>query len=933
MRTKRILAFAMALLIAVTMLPSFVFASAPSGELDGKLKLKGTAEVGGTLSADYKKVTPEEMSDDYVTFQWARKTGKELEEVGTESTYNVSEEDLGSVIVLKITGIEEKGVTGSLTVESRTVAEEGKGISEEEADQEEGLENGEEIQPGEAELGAENDVEEPSQDVQVLGENDQTMDESSNTQDIEEPQQAEFPQEDNQYEVYDEEDPVIQEMEENEETLVIPEENEDSYNVENGTQETLTYSAEAVIEDGSELLDFGTIEDVNLENADAKYVTVKNTGTGVLNFEEISPEHFMVQDITESLEPGQEVTLWIQPREGLEPGSYLDTITYESEEGGNASFQATITVEESEEPIQTGVVADTDNLVFTELTERYDSVSETQKITLSNPGTEDQKIILPTSDYFDLTVGTEEESVIKAGSQLEIFVMPKIGLAAGEYSEELIFAVEGSETESVNVTASIKVSAAEENVTVDMTSIQFPEMTEGYEKAPDPQMVTLINKGSNSIVLVQPEAEFFEIGTLSAVEIDAGEEVSFSIQPKLGLEAGIYEDVVSVYDENSNELATISVQFKVVEKELVYKLTVDPEYLDFGSLEAGYENAPKAQKVTISNTGTGEINLVNPASDFFTVSELSQTKLKPGESAVFTIQPKLGLEVSEYLEVIQIDNDEDVYALVNAHFNVTEQTSTANVLKSIQKPSDITGLPNGTAKSVKGLKLPSTVVISTSEGSMKASVSWDVNGCGYDPQSSQAQNFTVKGKVTLPNGVENPNGISLITSVKVGVKGYTAKTASAADNKITGIDPNAGYTTESKITFTAIGAGMDNDQPGEGDTRYIPLNWAIVNTNGWQQAPYSATFRMSRSGTYTLTVVFNEQKYNGSNWVNTGAQDTKSVTFKVYDPAGQTVTPTPTVQNKNAVKTGDDTNVVPFVIALIVAVACVAGVVIYRKKK
>ena len=52
--------------------------------------------------------------------------------------------------------------------------------------------------------------------------------------------------------------------------------------------------------------------------------------------------------------------------------------------------------------------------------------------------------------------------------------------------------------------------------------------------------------------------------------------------------------------------------------------------------------------------------------------------------------------------------------------------------------------------------------------------------------------------------------------MKVTVKaGRTAKIADPADNKITGISAD-GYTTQSKITFTAVGAGMDNESPGKG---------------------------------------------------------------------------------------------------------------------
>ena len=58
-----------------------------------------------------------------------------------------------------------------------------------------------------------------------------------------------------------------------------------------GSAEELTYTAEAVIEDGSAALDFGSLEE-GLENPEAKEVTIKNTGTGTLTFQEISPGTF-----------------------------------------------------------------------------------------------------------------------------------------------------------------------------------------------------------------------------------------------------------------------------------------------------------------------------------------------------------------------------------------------------------------------------------------------------------------------------------------------------------------------------------------------------------------------------------------------------------------------------------------------------------------
>lgn len=90
------------------------------------------------------------------------------------------------------------------------------------------------------------------------------------------------------------------------------------------------------------------------------------------------------------------------------------------------------------------------------------------------------------------------------------------------------------------------------------------------------------------------------------------------------------------------------------------------------------------------------------------------------------------------------------------------------------------------------------------------------------------------------------------------------------------------------------------------------------------------------AGTYSLTVVFNRQKYDGSKWENTGEQDTKQVSFSISQ--AQTVTATPTPQpnganQKNAVRTGDTTNIAPFVIILVIATVCIVGVVVYKKKK
>ena len=55
MERKRFLAVVMTVMMVISMIPSMVFAAAPSGELGGKLKIKGLAAVGVVVSADYAK--------------------------------------------------------------------------------------------------------------------------------------------------------------------------------------------------------------------------------------------------------------------------------------------------------------------------------------------------------------------------------------------------------------------------------------------------------------------------------------------------------------------------------------------------------------------------------------------------------------------------------------------------------------------------------------------------------------------------------------------------------------------------------------------------------------------------------------------------------------------------------------------------------------
>ena len=995
MKKSRVLAVVMAVLMMVTLLPSMVFATAvPSGTLDGKLKVKGTLAIGSTLSADYSKVKPEGITDDNVSFSWSLKDGDLLTEVGTDKTYKIDEKDLGLPIVLKITGKEETGVSGELTVTTQEVSEteeEAKALAEKKKEEAKAV--GEDPDAEESEASADSESSENTPDTEAgtseepdsaqpeetiePAEETESADVQENT-DVQEPADTKEPAENSVIEVNGEQSGP-QNTDEADTSGDSQTETPDSAGTAadaSEKNEEPTYSASAYTEDGSGILDFGSVEEGYTEIPEAQMVTITNNGTGDLNFKEIAPENFMAADINDApLKSGESVAVWVKPREGLKAGEYKDLITYQTEEAADVFFEADFTVKEPEnkkaedhenneqtDPGETSdpaaekiykLTADPTELPFDDLTAGYEKVETTSTVTIKNEGTEAVTLVQPESEFFDIAPVSEVESSgniqLAQGGEQTFTVQPKLGLSAKDdpYVEELVFASDESTEASATVTASVMVKT-ETPKTVTATvkpegPLKFGTLEQGYETAPDAQSVTVENTGTEAIRIQLSAPEDYEVGEPSAEVLNPGDKAAtFTVQPKTGLQVGDHSDTISVTDQNTgNTLAEVRLEFTVSEPEPEPNpgLSVT-DSLEFGTKEEGYKELPDAKKVTVTNTGNTKIVLKQPSSNAYTIGTLSATELEAGDNATFSVQPVSGLSQGEYLEDIVIANDANVEAYVNVHFSVTKKKTDngkkANNLTGIKKPSDIKDLPNGTQKTQKALKLPGTVKITTTKGEQKASVKWDVKGSSYDPSSAERQIFNVKGTVILPEGVKNPNKISTVIAVSITVNGYQGTEAAASDNKITGIDSNGKYDTNTKITFTAAGAGMDNTNPRKGDTRYQPKSWKITETRTWDGEPYTATFRVSKPGKYTLKVTFGQQKYDGSSWKDTGTQSESTVTFTVSQAAVLTATPSPAVtqtNQKSAVQTGDSTPIMTFVIILIVAVVCIGGILVYRRKK
>lgn len=135
--------------------------------------------------------------------------------------------------------------------------------------------------------------------------------------------------------------------------------------------------------------------------------------------------------------------------------------------------------------------------------------------------------------------------------------------------------------------------------------------------------------------------------------------------------------------------------------------------------------------------------------------------------------------------------------------------------------------------------------------------------------------------------------------------------ANASDNKINGIQSSYDKTYRSSgssvtkylISFSAVGAGMDFPEE-EGNIRYEPKSWGISSlTNQAFEEGYKASFSGTSAGTYVLSVDFEQQRYDGENWVATGEVDVKTADI-VLNKSGST-TPSPTSKFSNTTKSGN----------------------------
>lgn len=451
-------------------------------------------------------------------------------------------------------------------------------------------------------------------------------------------------------------------------------------------------------------------------------------------------------------------------------------------------------------------------------------------------------------------------------------------------------------------------------------------------------------------------------GEEDAEEVFKEDAEETSIEKAAGTEDAAVGADDDLFDEDLSEVEDDWVGDDGEEEDYAGSFSTSTDVISFPDAEEGYSiGSITAQQFTVTNTGAETLHMFMDATsvqEYFDVEfpagvDVDDVTIEPGQSMTFSVLPMEGLTSDTYEDYIYVDAQEVAdYMTIMVTFTVTggSGSSGSATLQRVTAPAAVANLANGLSPEEVIASLPSTAHIYTSAGEMDVPVDWDDYDLDYDPDSTESQTFEVIGLLDLPSGVSNPDDIDEYVTVSVTVKAAgeggttTNYTANPDNNMIYGVDPTGAYTTETRITFTAVGDGMDNTSPNVGDTRFIPVSWMVLESRNFDGEPFEASFRIAKAGGFTLTVTFNEQTYTSDGWVNTGVQDTKAVDFNVTDAANPiTITPgavnnnavvlTPAATTRNAVATGDDTPIGAFVTILVVAVACIGGIIVYKKKR
>ena len=219
--------------------------------------------------------------------------------------------------------------------------------------------------------------------------------------------------------------------------------------------------------------------------------------------------------------------------------------------------------------------------------------------------------------------------------------------------------------------------------------------------------------------------------------------------------------------------------------------------------------------MTIANDGNSTVALTLPSSLQYDFGSLSDLSLAAGESATFTVQPKVGLAIGNHAETITVTTDRSTSASVSAAFTV--QAASYSITAEpflITFPSAVQGAAPPAAKTVTITNTGNVAVTLTQPTATNYTVS-AISALQLEPLETAV--FDVQPKPGLAEGaydetiaVPGSNGASAQVAVHFTVTAALSYAIEASPALITFDSLAEGYLPPEAKTVTVTNIGNQN---------------------------------------------------------------------------------------------------------------------------
>lgn len=412
----------------------------------------------------------------------------------------------------------------------------------------------------------------------------------------------------------------------------------------------------------------------------------------------------------------QIAAFYLSVRNDLSPGNY----DRELDLGCGLTLPLRFTVE----ALPYEITVSPQQLNFGTIVSGVDETPEEKTLTVTNTGSNDITVNLPSGTNYVVTGGEgfeDGKAALESGAAASFTVRPKEDLTAKDYEEFLSITTDQNGV-SKDILLKFTVETPDYTISCDPASLEFGTITVD-ETPPEAQTVTITNEGNvtNTVSLPQSDAfdltgsEGFEDGT---AVLEPEETATFTVRPKASLSADNYSGTLTLSGSGDSEVS-IEVSY-VVEKG-----------------QAVVTKAPTAK--TLTYTGEAQPLVTKGAATGGTlVYSLDQ-------DGAYTTAIPTATNAGEYSVYYKVQGDKDHNDTEPVEVTVT----IAKAYPEVTAPVPVTGL------TYTGEEYELITAGTTTGGTLVYSL--DENGEYTDtiPTGTAAQSYTVWYKV---QGNENYNG-------------------------------------------------------------------------------------------------------------------------------------------------------------------------------